>query len=62
MGGPVAEEHSFVELSDGSLFTVFRTIDGHAAHSYSRDGGRTWEPSEYMRYADGRLMKHPRAR
>ncbi|MEZ5401574.1 MAG: exo-alpha-sialidase [Bryobacteraceae bacterium] len=60
-GGTVAAEHSFSELSDGSLFCVFRTIDGHAAHTYSRDGGRTWEPSQYMRYADGRLMKHPRA-
>ena len=61
VGGPVAEEHSFAVLSDGSLFCVFRTIDGHAAYSYSRDGGKSWEPSEYMRYADGRLMKHPRA-
>ncbi len=60
-GGPVAEEHSFSILSDGSFFTVFRTIDGHPAFSYSRNGGRTWEPSQYMRYADGRLMKHPRA-
>ena len=60
-GGPVAEEQSLSVLSDGSIFCVFRTIDGHPAHSYSRDGGRTWEPSEYMRYADGRLMKHPRA-
>lgn len=60
-GGPIAEEQSFSVLSDGSIFCVFRTIDGHPAHTYSRDGGRTWEPSEYMRYADGRLMKHPRA-
>lgn len=60
-GGPVAEEQSFAVLSDGSIFCVFRTIDGHSAYTYSRDGGRTWEPSEYMRYADGRLMKHPRA-
>lgn len=60
-GGPIAEEHSFSVLSDGSLFCVFRTIDGHSAHTYSRDGGRTWEPSQYMRFADGRLMKHPRA-
>ncbi|MEZ5354540.1 MAG: exo-alpha-sialidase [Bryobacteraceae bacterium] len=60
-GGPVAGEHSFSELSDGSLFCVFRTIDGHAAYTYSRDSGRTWEPSQYMRYDDGRLMKHPRA-
>lgn len=60
-GGPVAEEQSFAVLSDGSIFCVFRTIDGHAAYSYSRNGGRTWDPSAYMRYSDGRLMKHPRA-
>jgi len=60
-GGTIAEEQSFSVMSDGSLFCVFRTIDGHAAHTYSRDGGRTWEPSQYMRFADGRLMKHPRA-
>lgn len=60
-GGPVAEEQSFSVMSDGSIFCVFRTIDGHSAYTYSRDGGRTWEPSQYMRFADGRLMKHPRA-
>jgi hypothetical protein len=60
-GGPVAEEHSFSVLSDGSFFTVFRTIDGHPAFSYSRNAGRAWETPQYMRYADGRLMKHPRA-
>lgn len=60
-GGPIAEEQSFSVMADGSLFCVFRTIDGHSAHTYSRDGGHTWEPSQYMRYADGRLMKHPRA-
>lgn len=60
-GGPIAEEQSFSVLSDGSIFCVFRTIDGHPAYTYSRDGGRTWDPSQYMRYADGRLMKHPRA-
>ncbi len=60
-GGTIAEEHSFSVMSDGSIFCVFRTIDGYAAHTYSRDGGRTWEPSQYMRFADGRPMKHPRA-
>jgi hypothetical protein len=40
---------------------VFRTIDGHAAFTYSRNGGRSWDTPQYMRYADGRLMKHPRA-
>lgn len=60
-GGPIAEEQSFSVMSDGSLFCVFRTIDGHSAYTYSRDGGHSWEPSQYTRYADGRLMKHPRA-
>jgi hypothetical protein len=60
-GGPVAEEQSFTVLSDGSLFCVYRTIDGYSAYSYSRDGGHKWEPPQYMRYANGRLMKHPRA-
>jgi hypothetical protein len=60
-GGPIAEEQSFSVMSDGSIFCVFRTIDGYSAHTYSRDGGHSWEPSQYMRYAGGRLMKHPRA-
>jgi len=60
-GGPVAEEHSFVALSDGTFFTVFRTIDGHPGCAYSRNQGQSWEPSSYMRFATGRLMKHPRA-
>ncbi len=60
-GGSVAEEQSFSELSDGSLFSVYRTIDGHAAFTYSRNDGRSWESPQYMRFASGRLMKHPRA-
>jgi hypothetical protein len=61
VGGPVAEEQSYSVMSDGSLFCVYRTIDGHPVVSYSRNGGRSWEPPAYMRYADGRLVKHPRA-
>jgi hypothetical protein len=60
-GGPSAEEQSFTVLSDGSFFCVFRTIAGYSAYTYSRDGGHTWDPSQFMRYDDGRLMKHPRA-
>jgi len=60
-GGTIAEEQSFSVMSDGSIFCVFRTIDGYSAHTYSRDGGRTWEPSQYMTFAGGRKMKHPRA-
>lgn len=60
-GGPVAEEQSFSVLSDGSFFCVYRTTDGRPACAYSRDGGRTWSRPQYMRYADGRPIKHPRA-
>ncbi|MCX7015050.1 MAG: exo-alpha-sialidase [Candidatus Sumerlaeota bacterium] len=60
-GGPIAEEHSFSVLSDGSFFCVYRTADGHPACAYSRDGGRTWGEPRYLRYGDGRRVKHPRA-
>ena len=60
-GGPIAEEQSYCALSDGSFYCVYRTIDGHPACAYSRDGGRSWTAPQYQRYADGRLMKHPRA-
>lgn len=60
-GGPIAEEQSVTVLSDGSFYCVYRTIDGHPACAYSRDKGRTWSDPAYQAYADGRLMKHPRA-
>jgi hypothetical protein len=60
-GGPIAEEQSFTVLSDGSFFSVYRTIDGHPAYTYSRDRGHTWDPPQYLRYANGKLVKHPRA-
>jgi len=60
-GGPVAEEQSFAVLSDGSFYCVYRTIDGYPVFTYSRDSGRTWDIPQYMRYANGRLVKHPRA-
>ena len=60
-GGPIAAEESYSVLSDGSIFCVYRTIDGYSAFTYSRDDGRSWETPQYMRYDDGRLMKHPRA-
>ena len=60
-GGPIAAEQSFSQLSDGSFYCVYRTIDGHPVFAYSRDGGHTWDTPAYKRYANGRLMKHPRA-
>ncbi len=60
-GGLVAEEQSYSVLSDGSIYCVYRTVDGHPSFSYSRDSARTWTEPQYKRYADGRLMRHPRA-
>jgi Concanavalin A-like lectin/glucanases superfamily/BNR repeat-like domain len=60
--GPVSDETNLVELSDGSLYATYRTIDGHNCAAYSRDGGRTWTPPAYAVYTpDGQKIKHPRA-
>ncbi len=48
-------------LSDGSVFCIFRTISGHPYCSYSRDGAKTFSAPEPLRYADGRMVRHPRA-
>lgn len=61
-GGRVAEEQSIVKLSDGSIYCVYRTVDGWPACAYSRDGGHTWTPPAYKTYTPGgRRVKHPRA-
>ena len=57
----VSEEHSFVVLSDNSIFCVFRTVTGHPYCSYSRDGGKSFSEPQILTYADGRPVKHPRA-
>lgn len=60
--GPIADEHNLTYLDDGSLFCLFRTIEGHSGQAYSRDEGRTWTPSKYTEYEpNGRRLKHPRA-
>ena len=58
---PISEEHSFVTLSDGSVFCVFRTTTGHPYCCYSRDNCRSFSIPEPMCYENGQLMKHPRA-
>jgi len=60
-GGPIAEEQSVCVLSDGTFYAVWRSVDGHPVTALSRDGGHSWTQPEYQSYADGRLMKHPRA-
>ena len=61
-GGRIAEEQSLVELSDGSLYCVYRSVDGWPVCAYSRDGGRNWEAPQYKTYTPGgRRIKNPRA-
>jgi hypothetical protein len=60
-GGLVAEEQSYTILSDGSIYCVYRTVDGYPAFAISRDKGRTWSEPAYQCFANGRRMKHPRA-
>jgi hypothetical protein len=60
-GGPISSEHSFVVLSDGSFYSIYRTVDGYPACSYSRDGGHTWSAPQYATFAHGRRIKNPRA-
>ncbi len=60
-GGPVSSEHAYVTMSDGSIYAVYRTIDGYPACSYSRDGGHSWSAPRYATYREGRRIKNPRA-
>ena len=57
----ISEEHSFVRLSDGTVFCVFRTVSGHPYCAYSYDDCHTFTEPVPMTYANGRVFKHPRA-
>ncbi|MCG6190764.1 sialidase family protein [Maribellus maritimus] len=59
--GQVADEHNIVSLSDGSLYCVYRTNQGHNVQVYSRDNGHTWTTPKWASYSPGgKLMKQPR--
>lgn len=61
-GGKISEEQSVTSLSDGSLYCVYRTVDGWPTNAYSRDGGHTWTTPAYMTHSPGGpRVKHPRA-
>ncbi len=59
--GSVQEEHNLVELSDGTLYCVYRTTNGFCAESTSKDGGASWSLPQKMRYATGEVVPNPRA-
>ena len=49
-------------LSDGSFYCVYRTIDGHPACAYSRDGGHTWTAPQYQALRRRRALDEAPAR
>ncbi len=60
--GSVQEEHNLVPLDHDALYCVYRTTNGYPCHTYSRDGGHTWQTPEPMTYTPGgRMIKTPRA-
>ncbi len=59
--GPVQEEQNIVEMSNGTLYCMYRTVMGHPAESYSHDGGKTWTLPQIPTYYTGESIKHPRA-
>ena len=59
--GVTQEEHNIVPLNNGDLYCMYRTSEGYPANTYSKDKGKTWSIPEYAKYADGRVIKNPRA-
>ncbi|GAB3940715.1 hypothetical protein GCM10028805_02940 [Spirosoma harenae] len=55
------EEHNMVELSDGTLYCVFRTGMGYAGYAVSSDKGTTWSTGAPITLEDGTTLRHPRA-
>jgi hypothetical protein len=59
--GSVQEEQNIVELSNGTLYCMYRTITGYAAETYSFDQGKTWTMPQLATYYTGNPIKNPRA-
>ena len=61
-GYSLCEEPSIVLLPDGRLFLVMRTVTGRVWYTVSDDDGRTWRPTEPLRYEDDGLeVLHPKS-
>lgn len=58
-----SEEPHIVALTDGTLYTVFRTDQGYIGYATSRDSGDTWSTPKPLSYHPdgGRVIKHPLA-
>ncbi|MDD4773308.1 MAG: sialidase family protein [Eubacteriales bacterium] len=57
----VSEEHSYVTLSDGGIFCVFRTTSSQPWCAYSGDGGHSFGAPRPLTYFDGSPVYNPRA-
>ena len=61
LGDCVAEEPCCVKLSDGTLFIISRTENGHPVCFLSRDGGETFSDGYVPTHMGDAPIKHPRA-
>lgn len=60
-GDGVLEEPCCVKLSDGTLFIICRSENGHPVIFHSRDGGESFTEGELPTHEGGAPLKHPRA-
>ena len=59
--GSVNAEQNILQMQNGSIYCMYRTITGHPAESYSRDGGKSWTTPDIPTYENGVRLKNPRA-
>jgi hypothetical protein len=59
--GKVQSEHNMVVLENGSLYVVYRTVDGSPVYAISSDGGKNFSTPQYMKYQNGEPIGNPRA-
>ena len=59
-GRTLIQEPSLVELPDGRLLAVMRSVSGHPLYALSCDCGEHWSEPEILTYGDGLpAMEHP---
>jgi hypothetical protein len=59
---PTQEEHCLLSMNQKDAFVcVYRTRLGFPSISYSKDRCLSWSLPEKMTYANGRIIRHPRA-
>lgn len=58
---PLRRNSAWCSFRMAACFAYTVRWRGSGAFAYSRDMGRSWTQPAFMRYPDGRRMKHPRA-